>query len=162
MKKRDKNRAFKLVVFILCLIIVYSIASIGSIFTSSGVNTSWYDSIKPEITPPNLVFPIVWNILFLLISISLFLLIINTKKNKTFLLVLFSLNLFFNVLWSYLYFSLRNIHLAFFDLILLLITSLFIAFYSRKVDKRISYLFLPYIIWLIFAGVLNYLSILKI
>lgn len=162
MIKRDRNIISKVVIFILCLIIVYSVASIGSVFTSSGVNTLWYNSIKPDITPPNWVFPVVWNILFFLISISLFLLVINSNKNKKLLFTLFFFNLLSNILWSFFYFSLKNLYLSFFDLIFLLITSLLIAFYSRKLDKRIYYLFIPYILWLIFAGVLNYLSILKL
>jgi tryptophan-rich sensory protein len=40
---------------------------IGSIFTRKNVNTKWYDCIKPIITPPNYVFPIVWTILYILL-----------------------------------------------------------------------------------------------
>ena len=53
MKKKVKWK-----VLIISLIIVYSIAFIGSIFTSPSVDSEWYQEIKPTITPPNWIFPV--------------------------------------------------------------------------------------------------------
>ena len=64
MKQEKKKVKWK--VLIISLIIVYAVAFIGSIFTSANTNSDWYQSIKPALTPPNFVFPIVWNILFFL------------------------------------------------------------------------------------------------
>ena len=85
MAKKTPNKKKKLnfvLIFIICLLIVFLVAFLGSIFTSSGVNSLWYDSIKPKITPPNWVFPLVWNILFLLIAISLFFAWTRAKNKK--------------------------------------------------------------------------------
>ena len=65
MKKRAKKK-INLKILLLSFVMVYAVAFIGSLFTSQGVNTDWYESIKPSMTPPNWVFPIVWNILFFL------------------------------------------------------------------------------------------------
>ena len=77
-------------VLIISLISVYAVAFIGSIFTTSAVKSAWYQSIKPAITPPNWVFPVVWNILFFLIALSLYFVwvsIKNIKKVKSLLII---------------------------------------------------------------------------
>ena len=47
---------------IISLVIVYGVAFIGSLFTRGNTSGEWYESIRPAITPPNWVFPVVWNI----------------------------------------------------------------------------------------------------
>ena len=142
---------------ILSLIIVYAVAFIGSIFTSSNVSSEWYNNVKPSITPPNWVFPIVWNILFFLIAISLYLAWTNTKTQKDKLIFAFGINFILNILWSVFFFSLKNPLLAFFDLILLLISILYLIILTCKINKISAYLLIPYLVWLIFAGILNVL-----
>jgi len=147
-------------VLIVCIVIVYLIAFLGSIFTTSEVNTAWYDSIKPSITPPGWIFPIVWNILFFLIAISLYLAWINSKKNqKTKIAIAFGINLILNAFWSYLYFGLKNPAFAFIDLIAIWISITAMICITYKINKASSYLLVPYFLWVSFAGVLNYLSI---
>ena len=136
---------------IISFVIVYGIAFLGSLFTDT---SGWYESVKPSITPPNIVFPIVWNILFFLIAISLYLILMSRKER---LIWLIEANLLFNIFWSILFFGLKLPVLAFVDLILLLLSIILIILFSWKIDKRVSYLMLPYFLWIIFAGILNYL-----
>ncbi|MBU4308835.1 MAG: tryptophan-rich sensory protein [Nanoarchaeota archaeon] len=146
-------------VLILCLIIVYLVALIGSIFTSLNTSTDWYNSVRPSITPPNWVFPIVWNILFFLIACSLYLAWINSKnKDKSKLAWVFGINFFLNILWSVLYFGLKNPLLSFFELILLEASIVGMILITKKISKKSSYLLWPYLIWVAFAGILNFLS----
>jgi len=149
-------------ILIICLISVYAIAFLGSLFTSPNTNTEWYESIKPSITPPSYVFPIVWNILFFMIAISLYLSYTSSKnkeqKNKV--ITVFTINLILNLLWSFLYFSLKNPLLAFADLILIWFTIILMIKTTYKINKTSSYLLSPYFPWVSFAGVLNYLTIL--
>jgi tryptophan-rich sensory protein len=154
--KRVKRFNFK--VLIISIILVFLVAFIGSIFTSSQVNSSWYQQVKPAITPPNWVFPIVWNILFLLIGISLFYAWTSSRDKKT-IAFLYAVNLILNAAWSYFYFTLHNAGLAFIDLIGIWITLLILIIYTRKISKKASYLLIPYLVWITFAGILNYLSI---
>ena len=146
-------------VLILCLVIVYLVALIGSIFTSPNTNTDWYNSIRPSITPPNWVFPIVWNILFFLIACSLYLAWINSKnKDKSKLVWVFGINFGLNIFWSVLYFGLKNPLLSFFELILLEASIVGMILVTKKISKKASYLLWPYLIWVAFAGILNFLS----
>ncbi len=146
-------------IFILCLIIVYLVAFLGSLFTSPNTNTDWYNSIRPSITPPNWVFPIVWNILFFLIACSLYLSWINSnKKDRTKLAWIFGINFFLNILWSVLYFGLKNPLLSFFELILLEASIIWMILITKKISKKSAWLLVPYLIWVVFAGVLNFLT----
>ena len=140
---------------IIAFVVVHLAALVGSQFTDTG---AWYESVKPAITPPGYVFPIAWTILFILISISFYLVLIAKKGEvrKTAIIV-FLINIFLNGLWSYLFFGLQNPVFAFYELILLWITIAAMIYYSYKLNKIASYLLIPYLLWVSFAGVLNYL-----
>ena len=146
-------------VLISSLIIVYLVAFIGSLFTAPVTDSEWYDSIRPEITPPNWVFPIVWNILFFLIAISLYISWVNAKKmEKKKVALVFGINFILNILWSVFYFGLKNPASAFYILILLWFSILTMIFVTCKIKKSSAYLLIPYLLWVSFAGILNYLS----
>jgi len=144
-------------VLIICLILVYAVAFLGSIFTSQNTNSLWYESIKVNLTPPNWVFPIVWNVLFFLIALSLYFAWMENKSRKK-IAIVFGINFLFNVLWSVLFFTLKNPTWAFFELILLLLPSIVsMIFVTWKINKKSAYLLFPYLAWVSFAGALNYL-----
>mgnify|MGYP006287122181 CR=1 FL=1 len=142
-------------ILIASLVVVYFIGFAGSLFTDTG---DWYDSIKPGITPPGYVFAIVWNILFFLIAISIYLSVTKgTQKQRQITLILFGINLLLNFLWSVIFFGMQNTVLAFFELIILGISIISLIYYNYKINKFSAYLLVPYLIWICFAGYLNYL-----
>ena len=164
MKKRGAITLFRKIHFkelIVSFLIVYLIAFLGGIFTAKGARSFWYLTIRPTITPPNWVFSIVWNILFFLIALALYFLLINSKDKIQRLQVeiLFTINFILNLLWSFLYFQLRNPLFAFIDLIFLWFSILTLIYISKKIDKKIIWLLIPYLLWITFAGILNFLSI---
>jgi len=67
-----------------------------------------------------------------------------------------------NILWSVLYFGLKRVDLAFVEIIFLWFSILSMVIVCWKIDKRAGWLLIPYLLWVGFAGILNYLSILKI
>lgn len=148
-------------VFIICLLIVFLVVGgIGSIFTSNNTNTAWYSSIKPSITPPNWVFPIAWNILFLMISFSLYFAWTDSrnKKQKTKVVLLFGINFILNIWWSVLFFGLKLLQLAFVEVILFWFSILALILFTRKISKKSAWLLIPYLLWVAFASVLTYLA----
>ncbi len=168
MKKEEKRKKniFKIKVFIICLLIIFSVGFLGSLFTSGNSDSQWYDSVKPSITPPSYWFPIVWNIIFLLIAISLYISWIKIskiknkkqrQKNKKKIILVFGINFILNVLWSLLFFELRVTKIAFFELIIFLISISLMISMTKKIDKTSSLLLIPYLLWVSFAGVLNFL-----
>jgi benzodiazapine receptor len=145
----------------IAVISVVLVAAIGSIFTSAGVASSWYESAKPSITPPNWIFPVVWNILFVLIIIS-FYMSLSCSKNagaRKRIYFAFYLNFILNILWSFLYFTLRNPAAAFIDIIPLWFSIWLMIFAARKAGKIAAWLLVPYLAWVAFAAVLNFMSI---
>ncbi|MEM2121650.1 MAG: TspO/MBR family protein [Candidatus Woesearchaeota archaeon] len=129
-------------------------------FTSKSVNT-WYPTLnKPFFNPPNYLFAPVWTTLFLLIGISFYFVwkkdFGKKRKTKFLCLSIYFTQLFFNFLWSFLFFGLKNPLLAFVDIIFLwfLILTNIIVFY--KINKISGYLLIPYLLWVSFATILNY------
>jgi benzodiazapine receptor len=127
----------------------------GSIFTKSSVNTDWYQCIKSDLTPPSYIFPIVWTFLYILLGVALKKIL---DKGDVQSIILFSINLFFNQTWTYLYFKKKNIIGALINILILIITSILILL--RNIELK--YYLIPYIVWVIFASKLNYDSIDKI
>jgi len=155
-----KKRKFNYLLLAVCLAVSYSVAFVGSLVTYSQVNSIWYKSIRPEITPPNFVFPIIWNLLFFMIGLSLFYALSSRKgNNKNKIVTLFSSNFALNVSWSYFYFGLKDIRLAMIDIVFLWFSILAMIVYLWNKERRSSLLLVPYLIWVAFAAVLNLLSI---
>jgi len=148
-------------ILIVCLVVVYAIAFIGSLFTTGNTSGEWYESIKPSITPPNWIFPIVWNILFFLIALSLYIAWIHAKNQKNKIIIVFSINFLLNILWSILYFTLKNPLYAFIEIIFLWLSITVMIYTTYKINKNSAYLLIPYLLWVSFACVLNYLTIIK-
>ncbi len=145
-------------VLVVCLVIVYAVAFVGSLFTSPATSSDWYDSIRPSITPPNWVFPVVWNVLFFLIGLSLYFAWINGEKARSRIALVFGINFVLNILWSVLYFGMRRLDLAFYEIFVLIISIILMIYVAGKVDKKAGWLLVPYLLWVSFASVLNYLS----
>jgi len=152
------KKKFNWKVFVVCILILIGVSLLGSLFTSPNVNSEWYDSIKPSITPPGFVFPIVWTTLYFLIAVALYFVWISAnKQQKKLIVVIFGINFIFNILWSYLFFTLQNPVVALFDLIFIWLSIILMIQLSWKIDKKGSYLLIPYFLWVSFAGFLNYL-----
>ena len=142
---------------IVSLLVVFAVAGIGSYFTKNA-SSSWYQEIKPSITPPNFVFPIVWTVLFILIAISLYFAWVKTK-DKSEVALAFGSNFFVNIIWSIIFFYLKSPSIAFLNIILLVFSIVMLMIVAYKADKKAFYLLIPYLLWVLFATILNYLAI---
>ncbi len=109
---------------------------------------------KPPLSPPSIIFPIAWTILYLLMGISYYL---YKKENEHFDIEskLYYLQLFFNLSWTILFFILKTRLFSIFWIIILIIL-VGILIYKWLQKKKISaYLLIPYFLWLLFATYLN-------
>jgi translocator protein len=124
--------------------------------TRQGIQ-DWYTYlIKPAGTPPNLVFPIVWTILYTLMGISLALIWSSHIQNKKIPLFFFFAQLILNFSWSWLFFGERAPGVALIDLILLWLCVLGTIITFRKYSSLAAYLLVPYLIWITYAMYLNF------
>jgi len=154
------NKRFNIFTFIICLLIAFIPGIVGSLAMTGEIDGSWYASIRPALTPPNWIFPIVWTILYILIGISLYSSwTISTSKIRFNLGLAFAINLIANGLWTFFYFGMHNITLAFIDIIIILLSIIWMMIITWKINKTSTYLLVPYLLWVSFAAYLNFASI---
>mgnify|MGYP001573613420 CR=1 FL=1 len=119
---------------------------------------NWYSTlIKPTWSPPSWLFGPVWSMLYVMIAISfgkVFMMLF--QKQITFSVALpFILNLIFNFSFTYLQFGLKNNLLAAIDILLVLITIIWAMVAIFPHAKWITYIQIPYLLWVSFATVLQ-------
>ena len=125
--------------------------------TRSSVNT-WYMYLnKPIFNPPDWIFMPVWILLYFLMGIAFGFFFSYSFKKKTQRLgtTAFFLQLFFNGMWSFAFFGLRNIFLGLATILILLASIIFCIREFKKVNIFSSYLMIPYLLWVCFAAILN-------
>ena len=113
---------------------------------------------KPPLSPPAEVFPVVWTILYTLMGISSYLIFNSGAEPEEIrkALALYGYQLVVNFLWSTFFFSFQWYFFAFLWLLLLIgLTAAMILEFS-KLSKPAAWLNIPFLIWLIFAGYLNF------
>ena len=96
MKIRNKSA------LIISILIPLAIGSISALL--SGNMSSYSMLVKPALSPPGFVFPIVWTILYILMGISSYIVYSSNSPNKSKALLLYSVQLFFNFCWSIIFF----------------------------------------------------------
>ena len=148
----------KIFIFIICIAIPLGIGFLGSTFTMGSVKT-WYTTInKPSFNPPNWLFAPVWTTLYILMGIASFRVWQKRKTNEWFhwAVIIYILQLAFNLMWSYIFFELHQLGVALIEIGFLLLLIIINAFIFYRFDKTAGWLFLPYFLWVIFATYLTY------
>ena len=115
---------------------------------------------KPPLTPPAIVFPIVWTLLYILMGISCARILIQRPAYPDDVLdALFSyaFQLIFNFLWPVIFFNMRTFLFAFIWLVVLWTNILRMIFKFSRLDTTAAYLQIPYLLWVTFAGYLNFM-----
>jgi benzodiazapine receptor len=113
-------------------------------------NDMYSNIIKPVLSPPAIVFPIMWTILYLIMGYTYY----KVDKSKV-INIFYYLQLFVNLIWTIIFFKFKLYTFAYIWLILLitLVTTLLINYYKQ--NKKIAYANIPYLLWLLFALYLN-------
>lgn len=146
----------KIAIFILCISGPLLIGVIGGFATATSIDT-WYATLnKPFFNPPNYLFGPVWTLLYLLMGISLYMILqspVNEFRKKA--IIIFSLQLFLNFWWSFLFFKFHLLGIAFVEIIIIWISIITMIYVFQKINKTAAYLQIPYLLWVSFASVLN-------
>ena len=128
---------------------------VGSLASSNTADDIWYQElVKSSLNPPGYVFGIVWPILYLLMSISAFRTFNETKN-------LFLIQLLFNAIWSWLFFAFQMPLIALLNIWLLIYLNIKLNLKMFYQDKLSALLFIPYVLWLLFASYLNLFIVLN-
>lgn len=145
----------KIKVYIVSILIPVLVGITSALLTKG--NMDIYQTINtPPFAPPAILFPIVWTILYVLMGISSAKIILsdNPAKNNANEIYIFSL--FINFFWSIIFFNLRAFTFAFVWLILLLLSIIYTIINYYPINKKAALMQIPYLIWVIFAGILNF------
>ena len=145
-----KNKYLSLLII---LLITFLASAIGG-FTTSSFKEPWYsDIILPSFNPPSWVFAPVWTILYIMMSVAIWKIWVNSFDIE--ILKLYFVHLIFNGSWSIIFFGFHQIGLALINLIIIL-TLIFLLMKKYFSRNKISfYLMIPYFMWTSFALLLN-------
>ncbi len=125
----------------------------------SGDMRSFYEClIKPSFAPPGWVFAPVWLILYILMGLAAYRIYSAETKGEEGRDALFyyKAQLVFNFMWPILFFRFALLGVAFLDILVLLVMVIITTVKFYRIDKTAGYLMIPYLLWLIYAAVLNY------
>lgn len=138
---------------IIIVLITFIVGSFFSWLTMNNLDT--FMELKKPINVPGVLFPIVWCILYLLMSISYYMVNKSNSPKKNEGLVIYAIQLIINSLWSLIFFGFEAYLFAFIWLLLLLISIIWMIVVFYKINKKAGLLQIPYLLWVIFAGYLN-------
>ena len=133
------------------------IGFIAGFLTRQGTENFALNVKHPPFAPPAVLFPIVWTILYALMGFSAYIIESSPQtpqRNRA--LVLYYIQLFFNFLWSFIFFNFNNYLAAFVWIIALLILIIATTIEFYKIKPIAGYLMIPYIVWVSLAAVLNF------
>lgn len=143
--------------YIVSVVIALGIGGLSAAVTSKSMEI--YSQVEqPPLSPPSILFPIVWTILFTLMGISAAL-VYKFKDTKhdgvRTALIVYAVNLAVNFIWSLIFFNMRAYLFAFIWLILLIAVIITMIVLFKRISPLAAYLQIPYLLWVTFAGYLN-------
>ena len=144
----------KFLSFIFFAVITYAASAIGGLATIS-FKEPWYSLLtKPLYNPPDWIFAPIWTLLYLMMTIAIWLFWHSKKGNKKTVYIYF-IHLIFNTTWSVVFFVFHKIFLALIVLIILIFLIITLAIKFKRVNLISYYLMIPYLLWCFYALILN-------
>lgn len=142
---------------IICIAIPLGVGLVSALLTRGSMET-FAQLNKPPLAPPAWLFPVVWTILYTLMGVSSYLVLTSgaEKEEIEYALKIYAYQLLVNFLWSTFFFNFGWYLFAFFWLVLLWVLVLMMILRFKDISKIAAYMNIPYIIWLSFAGYLNF------
>ncbi len=148
----------KIKVFAVSISIALAVGALSAFFTRNSMGI-YNDIVRPLLSPPSWLFPVVWTILFILMGISAAIIYLNktaSAAQKNSALLTYVLSLFVNFFWSLIFFNLRAFLFASIWILLLLYLIIRTIMKYYKIDKTAAFLQTPYLVWVSFATYLTF------
>lgn len=142
---------------LICIAIPLAVGALSALLSGDGM-AEFAALNKPALSPPAWLFPVVWTLLYILMGIAAYLVSTSaapTDKIKTALTV-YGIQLAVNFFWSIIFFRFSMYLFAFFWLILLWLLIIVTMVRFCKVRELAGDLIIPYLLWVTFAGYLNF------
>ena len=143
--------------YIISILIALAVGALSAFLTRNNMDI-YSEVVTPPLSPPSILFPIVWTALYILMGISAAMIYTDgtaSRSAKENALTTYAASLIFNFAWSIIFFNLRAFLVSF--VWLLVLPGLIIKTIAdyRKINKTAAYLQIPYALWVTFAGYLN-------
>ena len=140
----------KFISFFLFFIITYSASFIGGMATIS-FKEPWYSQlVKSNYNPPDWIFAPVWTILYLMMTIAIWL-YWHSKNRDINTIYIYFIHIVFNTTWSIVFFALHQVFLALVILIILILLIITLIIRFKRVNFVSYYLMIPYLLWCCYA-----------
>ncbi|MEM1409175.1 MAG: TspO/MBR family protein [Pseudomonadota bacterium] len=146
-------------VLVLSIVVAVVVGFLGGALTQIG---PWYEGLtKPSWNPPNWLFPPVWTTIYALIVTAVVRTwpSLETTDARLIFMALFAVNILLNVAWSGLFFTLQRPDWSFVELLALWLSILALVLFMGAQDRVAGFLMLPYLVWVAFAGWLNFVIV---
>lgn len=142
---------------LICIAIPLAVGGLSAWLTRGSADTFAMLN-KPPLSPPGWLFPVVWTILFILMGLASYLILTSEKCRQAIdrALRLYGIQLVVNFFWSIFFFNLSLYLFAFIWLILLWLLILGTIVRFCRISQPAGYLMVPYLLWVTFAGYLNF------
>jgi benzodiazapine receptor len=153
---RYPKRSHDVLGLVAFLVLCLAVSGIGAAVTATSVGT-WYQALhKPAFNPPDWIFAPVWTTLYILMAIAGW----RVWRQAGFeigrkALTVFVVQLALNLAWSFIFFGQQRIGLALIEIVILLLAIIATTVLFWRIDRWAGVLFLPYVVWVAFATVLN-------
>ncbi len=141
---------------ILSILIPLAVGGLSALISGSAMKA--FETVnKPPLSPPMVVFPIAWTVLYILMGIASYLVYnSNASDNRSVsALFFYAAQLAVNFFWSIIFFNLKMYLLAFIWLLLLIVLTVITTLKFSKISTAAGWLMVPYLAWLLFAAYLN-------
>lgn len=150
-----RNQNWKKYVFWIAL--TEAVGLLAGLLTREGTEIYKLTIEKPPLSPPAILFPIVWTVLYALMGVSMAMVnLLPASKYRSRAAYIYIAQLVFNFFWSIIFFNLQAFGFAFIWLVAMWILILTMILVFRKLDSTAAYLQIPYLVWVSFAGYLNF------
>ncbi len=143
---------------IACLVLCFAVAALGAWVTRPQIPTWYATLLKPSWTPPAWLFPVVWNVLYLLMALSLWRLWERSREHVAGaqrVIWLFLAQLALNAAWTPTFFGLHAIWSGLLIIVALAIVLAVTISAARRVDRPAAWMLVPYLAWIVYASSLN-------
>lgn len=133
-----------------------AVGGLAGWLTKDGMDLYKTQVVKPALSPPPIVFPIVWSVLYALMGIGMARVVLSARsEERNDAMQVFLLQLGVNFAWSIFFFNLQTYGGALAILLILLALIVWMLLRFRRVDRPAAWMQLPYLLWVSFAAYLN-------
>lgn len=138
------------------IVLTEAVGALSGLLTRDGMELYQSAVEKPAISPPPIVFPIAWGVLYALMGIGMARVVLSARsEERTDAIQIYLLQLAVNFVWSIFFFNLRTYGGALLVLLLLLALVIWMILRFRRVDRPAARFQIPYVLWTAFAAYLN-------